>query len=324
MAQAYQFPKNYDRFLEMGQNDLKQKKTKEAIACFQQAYAITPSFSLNFFIASLFAEQGAYREARSFIRDYRSEYLAKFEYMTFYLEILIEEKDFLTANAVINEQMLNCSNESLQPLVNLKRYVKSKELIYQQAEQWDLAKVKAKLLALPEVSVAQQLESFSKAFYLPQSDYLEICQVLLASTRVHSLVKSRLLEKLVVLNSKKTFRFAWIDQKKYSVVPAAIELPQDDPLYLRTATYLKVRLLSHDPILYHDLLEEFKLQFALLWPFPEKRLESAEIWVKAYLLHYSSALLKYHSAEEKREIERAEKFQEQLRLSLADWDPGNN
>lgn len=59
------FPKNYERFIELGQEAVKRDNLIEAVDCFEQAYSIRQDFPLNLVLVNTYLQVGENEQALS-------------------------------------------------------------------------------------------------------------------------------------------------------------------------------------------------------------------------------------------------------------------
>ncbi|OJG75589.1 hypothetical protein RV12_GL001392 [Enterococcus quebecensis] len=311
------FPKNYERFIELGQEAIKKDKLSEAVDYFEQAYAIRQDFPLNLVLVNMYLEVGENEQALSLAAEMKENYFAYLDYMELYIQILIKNHMFIQAHSIINERILMEQSGEMRKLISLKKKVRHVELLYQQYEVVKIKELKEEMNYLNTHNYYEQLTIVKKAGKLPQDEFILMGKKILLDERVHNLVRSWVLEELVNLHVKEEVEFLWRDNKKYTVVPAIVGTPLDCAAYQRILLFLEKELINDDPILLVDIMEEIRLHFALLYPLADKIIENPKLWAITYIISYNHSIAKkYQLDEDQLEIEKIQKLQSKIRFEL--------
>ncbi|MEI5994970.1 hypothetical protein A5880_002558 [Enterococcus sp. 4G2_DIV0659] len=317
MTNKIPFPKNYERFIELGQESVKQENLNEAVAYFEQAYAIKQDFPLNLVLSNMYLDIGANEQALSLASEMKEQYLAYLDYLELYIQILIKNHKFIHAHSIINERILMEQSGEMKKLICLKKKIRHVELMYQQFEVSKIKELKEELHYLNEHTYYDQLAIAKKAGQLPQEEFIEISKPILLDEQVHNLVRSWVLEELARLHVKEEIAFLWRDNQKYSVIPAVVGPPLDSAAYQRILLFLEKELINDDPILLVDIMEEIRLHFALLYPRADEIIEDPRLWAVSYIISYNQSIAqKFQLDDERLAIEKIQKIQSKLRIEL--------
>ncbi|WP_249921842.1 hypothetical protein [Candidatus Enterococcus palustris] len=311
------FPKNYERFIELGQEAVKQNNLIEAVDYYEQAYAIKQDFSLNVVLVNIYLEISENEQALSLASEMKEKYFSYLDYLELYIQILIQNHMFIQAHSIINERILIEQSGEMRKLISLKKKIRHVELMYQQFEVGKIKELKEELDRLNTHNYYEQLAIVKKAGQLPQDEFIAIGKKILLDAQVHNLVRSWILEELVRLHVKEEVDFLWRDNKKYTVVPASVGTPLDSAAYQRILLFLEKELINDDPILLVDVMEEIRLHFALLYPLADEVIENPRLWAVSYIISYNHSIAqKYQLDEDRSEMEKIQKIQSQLRFEL--------
>lgn len=307
------FPKNYERFIALGQEALAAGSFRKAGDFLLQAYEIQPDFPLNFLLLTTFAELGEGETAYVLAQDYLDDYERVPDYLALYIRVLLQTKRFVEAQTLINRKILTSSKQDMKALVILKKEIRRAELLAQQFEHERIAQVKNELEILPERQAHEQLQLIKEAALLPQADFVEIAKELLQQPKLHSLAKSWLLEELQRLEITETIPISW-QGKIRQVIPAELGSPGDSASYQRVLLYLEKELVNSDPILLLNIEEEVILHFAMLYPFADEIITNPTSWAKSYIETYQLEATSLGTNEqEEHDIQTARRLQDQLR-----------
>lgn len=227
------FPKNYERFIELGQEAEKQNHLAEAVEYYEQAYAIRQDFPLNLVLVNMYLALEEHEQALSLASEMKEKYFAYLDYLEIYIQILIQNQMFIQAHSVINERILMEQSDEMRKLVSLKKKIRHVELMYQQFEVGKIRELKEELDDLNKHTYYEQMAIVKKAGRLPQDEFIMIGKKILLDERVHNLVRSWILEELASLHIKEEVEFLWRDNKKYTVIPASVGTPIDSAAYQR-------------------------------------------------------------------------------------------
>nr|WP_207695537.1 hypothetical protein [Enterococcus sp. DIV0212c]MBO1354017.1 hypothetical protein [Enterococcus sp. DIV0212c] len=317
MTNKIPFPKNYERFIELGQEAVKRDNLIEAVDCFEQAYSIRQDFPLNLVLVNTYLQVGENEQALSLASEMKEKYFAYLDYMELYIQVLIKNNMFIQAHSIINERILMEQSGEMRKLISLKKKIRHVELMYQQFEVGKIKELKEELDCLNAHNYYEQLAIVKKAGKLPQDEFIMIGKKILLDDRVHNLVRSWILEELANLHFKEEVEFLWRDNKKYTVIPATVGTPLDSAAYQRILLFLEKELINDDPILLVDIMEEIRLHFALLYPLADEIIENPRLWAVSYIISYNHSIAqKYQVDEDRLEIENIQKLQSKIRFEL--------
>lgn len=316
MTKQIQFPKNYARYIQLGQEALADQRNQTAISYLLKAYHISPEFPLNFLIVSTQFEIGEYQEALLLASDCKEDYCSCPEYANIYIQLLIKNQQFIQAHSTVNQLILQGKSQEMRQLILLKKQISRSELLFRQYEGEKIADWKDDLFRLGDFHYTEQLMKIKQANQLPQEDFLEITKKLLVDKNVHSIVKSWLIEELSRLDVREEIKVLWRGKEIRKVCPAEVGAPYDNAAYQRIILYLEKELINQDPVLLVNLKEEIQLQFALMFPFAEEIIKDPILWAISYIRDYSVGYYQEVDEELEQEIEEIKEIQQSIRFEL--------
>ena len=318
MSNKIPFPKNYERFIQLGKEATNNNEMKKAIDYFFKAYEINPEFSLNVLLANAYLDIGENEQALFLAMDQKQEYLSCLEFTEIFIQILIQNQKFIDAHCVINERILLEQTGELKRLILLKKKVRDMERIYQQSENKKIRLLEDELSELGNHNYYEQLSIVKKAGKLPQEEFVTIGKKILLNQEVHNLVRSWILEEFAKLHIKEPIEFIWRDMKKYQVIPVTLGNSLDCGAYQRILLFLEKELVNRDPVLLLDIMGEVKLHFSLLYPLADKVVLNPNLWAIGYLLTYDSDLIsEYRTENNKKELLVIQEQQIKIRQELS-------
>lgn len=313
MSNRIPFPKNYERFIQLGKEATNSNDLKKAIDYFLKAYEIRPEFSLNVLLANTYLDIGENEQALFLAMDKKEAYLSCIEFTELFIQILIQNQKFIDAHCVINERILLEQTGELKKLILLKKKVRDTERMYKQFETRKIKLLEDELADLDKHSYDEQLSIVKKAGKLPQEEFVAIGKKILLNKQVHNLVRSWILEEFAKLRIKEPIDFIWRDAERYQVIPVRIGNSLDCGAYQRILLFLEKELVNSDRVLLLDVLEEIKDHFSLLYPLADQVILNPNLWAISYLITYDSELTsRYQTEKNREELLAIQKVQEEL------------
>jgi hypothetical protein len=311
------FPRNYERFIELGHKAVQENNLLEALNFFEKAYTIIPDFSLNYFIVTLHLELGHHKRALEVASEMKEQYYSHWDYRELYIQILIKNNKFTQAHSIINEQILSEQEENTNKLSSLRKKFRYVKLMHQQFEPKDNKEVRADLLRLGEYDYCEQFSIVKKVVQLPQEEFIDIGKHILLNNELHNLVRSWVLEEFSSCHYQETLEYLWWDQQKYTIIPATIGNPLDCAAYQRIRLFLEKELLNEDLFLLVEILEELRLHFALLYPMADQVIKNPTLWAISYIIFSKpAAAYKYQLYNQWRELKEIQKIQGELHTDI--------
>ncbi|MDR0921124.1 MAG: hypothetical protein LBM95_01945 [Lactobacillales bacterium] len=313
MGQEIQFPKNFERFIELGQEAINQQNFSKAVDYFSKAYEIAPDFPLNFLLTNTLFDLGEVEEALELAQEFKRDYYLHIDYLVFYIQLLVGNHQFVQAHQILNERILQDNSEEMNKLVRVKKEVRHAELLYRQFEKRKINELKEELLQLTKLPAFEQMAQVKKSIQLPQDDFLEVAKVLLLKPETNIFVKSWLIEELSGMNIREKITFLWLNKGERAMIPAELSQPYESQTYKRMIAMIEKELGNNDPILLINMVEEIRIQFALLYPFADEVIAEPELWALAYLEEYA---VDFESHEDPAIMKEVRKEQRKLRIML--------
>lgn len=312
-----QFPMNRQRYFEMGQAALEAGDLAQAAEYFEACYTLKKDFSLNFLLTTTLLEVGDGEKALHYAQEFERHYLQGNDFFSVYLQCLLSANQFLLAHRLVNEKLLTAVGPAVKKFANYKKIIRQRELVFQQLAQEETAALKEKFLAMKEQDYLEQLELAKLSSQLPQEEFLTACRILFLEEKVHYLVKALLLEELANLHLQQKVEILYRNQNKRTVWLKDLHPIATSELFEKLILILETEIGTIDPILESNLLEEIRLGYALLYPFPEEYIQNPRNWVRAYIANYSPEYLGRQTKEEQQELLALSCVQEELKNDLS-------
>lgn len=276
------FPNNSQRYLELGEEALAAGNQLKALHYFQDSYQLEPSLSLNYLIVNLLLEVGEAKFALQLTNDWHEDYLKNAEYLTVYIQLLLQNHRFLEARKLLKQsKILSEADQKLlvQQLNEIESYVQN----YEKSKIQDILRQLEEIHKLSSVEQVHLIQHMNK---LPFMNYCAAAKKLLFEERLTYLTRTKIVEELVRLGVNETFEMSWFDGETKAFIPAALALPENDRSYLAVKKVLIEKLEHEDPVALAAILEEVRLHFAILYPFASDYVTDAELWGQSYLEDY--------------------------------------
>ncbi|SJZ62688.1 hypothetical protein SAMN02745116_00979 [Pilibacter termitis] len=286
MGIQIEFPKNFERYVDMGQKAMKERNFAQAAEYFLKAYEIEQDFPLNFLIANTLFDIGEYKQALNLAKEFEEDYHSHLEYFSFYIQLLALNRQFIEAHREINTRIYEGEENEMEELVRLKKEVRHNELLFRQFERKKIEELKNEISLLPEKEYFQQMIEVKKMSLLTQEDFLEVARNFLANENVQILVRSWILEMLVVMGVQEEMEFLWVDKSVQKIKPNETTLPYQTKSYQQVFQELDELLGQNDPILMVNLMEEVRIFFAVIFPLSDSIITNPEVWAKSFLVDF--------------------------------------
>ncbi len=314
MGEKIQFPKNYDRFILLGQEALDQENFSLAAENFEKAYQFKQDFSLNFILVTALMELGQYQKARQLAEEQLDEYYKVSDLLIVYITLLIYTQDFIKAHEIVNDQIDHMLEPQVQRWVLMKEQIERAEAHYVTTAKKKINEILAKAGHLKDFLLKDQLIYAGEIHLLPTEEFVLISKKIIKSCNMHSLIKASVLEELAKLKVKEAVDYCWIDQQVYQVFPMELENITEPASYQQLADFIEKKTMDDDPILYQALMTEIRLHFALLYPFADREVKDPKLWALSYLLDYSENFTDSFSTSFDRKAELKKVRQKQRKL----------
>lgn len=278
------FPGNYDYYLRSGQKALEEHRPNDGILQLEAAYQIKQEPIVNWLIATTAFELGDYEKSLSYIVELSDFYMEEENRAELYLQNLLMSKQYLSARKLLWEiqKLGKLDKEKVQSFEDL---IDMQENFYQQTQKSMIRDIKQELAELPHVPAVYQLQLVQRVKELPRADLLEISNLLMINPQVSPLVRNFLFEELAKTGTKDLLPILTIDGNVQMLSPGKIGISASNSLKNDILISLEEILENHDPVLLTSLIEEVKVELALLYPL-FKPYENSQFWVNSYLSEY--------------------------------------
>ncbi|MGM0212994.1 hypothetical protein [Enterococcus sp. AZ109] len=280
------FPGNYDYYLRNGQSALEEHRSKEGMVYLEEAYQIKQEPIVNWMIATTAFELGDYEKSLSYIIELPDFYMEEENRAELYLQNLLMSKQYLTARKLIWElqKQGKLDKEKIQSFDDL---IEMQETFYQQTQRSMINGVKQELAELDQFPNIYQLQLIKKVKELPQTDLMEVANKLMVNPRLSLLVRNFLFEELVKIGVGSKVSILTVDGNIRSLSPEQVGLSTSNQFKNDILSGLEANLENQDPVLLASLLEEVKVELALLYPL-YNHYGNSQFWINSYLSEYLS------------------------------------
>lgn len=277
-ADIINFPKNYRTLIAKGNDYFDAKAWTNALDCYQQAYDLKVTLSLNILMVTTLKRLAKYSEAVALAEEYLDQYLNEGHLRTyFYLVLLVDNHEFIQAQRFVSYLVETKHQEDISKLIQLRsrRYTQHKhEFIQAQIKQ---------SFALVNDTAAQAMAQIQTLKQLPLAAYLKALAIILDNEFIHPLYKTELLSFIAPLKIDQVLTMTWFGSKRQVALSTLPETYQ-------TATFLQAQTalataFDQDPVIGEKAIEELNLQFLLLYPFADDIVSKSTNW--AQVLHES-------------------------------------
>lgn len=311
------FPKNYERFIELAQEAIQEEQPALALDYFKQAYCIQQDFSLNYLLVCSYLDLSQEKQALIVATEMKESYLSTFEYIDFYVQLLLKNHLFIQAHLIVNERILMERTGEMRLLVFMKNTIRQLEQAYKRAIEEQSQLVEDELARLGEFSYGEQVRIINKETFLTQVDFISISKENVIDQRVHPFVRSLLLEELVGLHVNEEIDFLWRNGEICKVIPTKVGTSDESGSYQRLLLFLEKELIYENPILLADLLEEIRLHATLLYPLADQMIDDPILWAISYMSHDERVKHYTLQQEEQEKLANINRLQNKLRLELS-------
>jgi tetratricopeptide (TPR) repeat protein len=277
-ANIINFPKNYQTLIAKGNDYFDAKAWTNALDCYQQAYDLQVSLSLNILMVTTLKRLGKYDQAVALAEEYLDQYLKEGHLRTyFYLVLLVDNHEFIQAQRFVDYLVETTHQQDIEKLIQLRsrRYT-------QQHGDFIATQIKQSF-ALVNDTATQAMGQIQRLKQLPLAAYLEALAIVLDNEFIHPLYKTELLSFIAPLNIDQNLNMTWFKQKRQVTLNTL-------PKTYQTATFLQAQTalaaaFDQDPVIGEKAMEELNLQFLLLYPFADDIVSKSTNW--AQVLHES-------------------------------------
>ncbi|WP_423189502.1 hypothetical protein ACO1PF_00885 [Alkalibacterium sp. f15] len=283
MGEQIEFPKNFNMYMTQVMSCLREGNVEKAIIQMKKAYAIKEEESLNILLVSSLLQMGQYQEALEMANEKSYFYESDEKRLLIYVEILIENNQFLQAEKHIKDSLSSSAikyNDSWSRL---------QEKLDQSKRQQDENKRKAEektvkeLYSLASLNTMEQFAKIEDIYTLPNEKLEEVAPHVFVNPYVHPLVRGTLFSLLAERGIDKKYSYLWFDETE-EINPGDITAIEDNPTVNELTNILNDKLMQN-PSLYQLVKNEIDTLFLMLYPFEEKviKRDTAEDWVNSVI-----------------------------------------
>lgn len=311
-----EFPKEFQRLVRLGKHALDEGELLKATEYFSSAYDLEQDFSVNLLLVSTLLELGEADKAFEYAKEMWHEYFKSIDYLGLYLQILLQKRLFIQATSLIESKRETANTDEQHLLDDYQEQITQTEHAYQQLEY---RKVKEGIKNLQSLSAADyltQMGEIKKIETLPTEVFESLSATFLKDEHLHQLVRSKVLEELVKIQSEQTYDFLWLDEKMYTVVPKNLLFPASAKTYQQVSSLLEEKLVNDNPSLLLDMMNEVRLHFALLFPYADEKIKNPYLWAVSYLVDYAEYNLQADARLDENEWEAIQQLKEQLQEQM--------
>ncbi|KAF1298620.1 hypothetical protein BAU15_10865 [Enterococcus sp. JM4C] len=284
MNQPIEFPKNVKRYVRLGKLALEDEELLKAVEYFTAAYEMKQDFDVNRLLVTSLVDIGEFDLAFEYADEMRMNYFQAVEYLAIYLQLLLHRRRFIEATSMVLTRKKTAEDpDDVTLLSGYLRQIEHTGRAYQHLEPERIKKTLNDLKKLPLINYHQQMATIKNIEILPTDIFEDLAQKLSNNQQLHQLVRSKVLEELVKIESEKSVDFRWLDGEIYPLIPSTLVLPAATRSYQIISREVERALINDNPSLLLTVTSELKLHFALLFPFADKNIKDSHLWAQSYL-----------------------------------------
>lgn len=282
MGDKIEFPLNNEIYFKQAEEYMLKKEYGIALDKIQKVTDENPEVAYLHALILYYLEE--YEEALEKLNEYKDSYLQNEKYALSYVMLLIKNKQFVAAEAIILEHLSieMTTFHSEWQLLEMELHT-SREQYNKEIEQ-KKSQIKYALLNMGYTSPLEQTQVITEAKILDLYELQPLAQGVLLNTQVTPLNQRAFLERLIEKKDTEEYNFYWFGQLK-SLIPATLSRFEDTPIISDIENIL-VRKLEKHPEYIEPLYIEMMNDLLMLYPYVEDVIHDSNYWVNLYLNHY--------------------------------------
>lgn len=286
MADKIEFPLNNEFYFKQAEEYMLNREYSKALEKIQKVNDESPDVYYLHGLILYYLEE--YEEALDKLNEYKDIFLQDEKYALSYVMLLIKNKQFIEAEAIILEHLnteiatFHSEWQLLEMELNSAREQYNKEIEQKKSQ------IKYALLNMSHISPLEQTQIISEANILDLFDLQPIAQEVFSNFNVTPLNQRAFLELLIEKKDDQEYNFYWFQQTK-TLIPKNLSRFEDVPIISDIENILVTKLEKH-PEYIEPLYIEIMNDLLMLYPFMEEIIRDSNYWVNLYLQHYSELL----------------------------------
>ncbi|GCF94489.1 hypothetical protein NRIC_23800 [Enterococcus florum] len=292
-----EFPRNYDFYLSKGREALEAGHLSEGLYFLEEAYLKKQETIVNWLIVSTAFELGEFVKALNYMNEEKAFYLESVERFTLYFQALLVVKQFDLARKVLwdTKQRKLFSEEEQH---GFDYQLELQEQLHQVERQQMIKEIKKRLEDLPNQTAYEQMVQVKEIAAMSLKQKVQLSQKMLTNPSVTPIVRNFLFEELSRSGVNQEIEIIAVDGSRLKLNPVEIGLPEYSVLERSIAEKMKQELADTDPVLLENLLEELRLEMALLYPI-QSAYDDPKGWTASLYSEYLERPLSLHPRIEK-------------------------
>ena len=226
-------------------------------------------------------------EALEVAEKFKDYYINDEKHALFYVLLLIENKIFLEAEAVISKYLPGVDSPFHKEWVMLNIELNNKRESYNQEIEKIKSDIRAALLEIDSYSTFEQASIIKQASMLVLEDLQIIAQNIFNNFNISPHNQRAFLEILIEKKDETEYIFNWFNQPK-RIVPNQLNQFEDMPILDEIQETLNLQL-EKSPHLVEGVFNEIVSDLLLLYPFAEDIIVDVPYWVASYVQQFSES-----------------------------------
>lgn len=281
MGDTIEFPYNSRAYFIKATEYIENEKYEKALEMIEKVYMHESTLEISHLYINILYALKDYEKALEIANDFSESYLNNEEYTISYVKVLIKNRLFIEAEALIQNYSENVHSVYYSIWIHLKEELKLEREQYIKQVEFEKGETKRELLELEMHSPFKQSSIVKKAQQLDLKTLQEIGPIIFSNHYITGIIKRAYLEILVEKNDDKEYLFPWFNQER-KIIPNQFSVFEQDPIYKDVQKNLNEVLLKN-PDLYEPIQNEIVTDLLLLYPFTEEVVTDVEYWVKTYV-----------------------------------------
>lgn len=281
MAEPIEFPLNFVRYMELGQEALAISEFAEAEFNFTKAYNLKADFEANLSLVESLVSQSKFATALAIANEMKTNYVHALPLVKIYVRLLLGNGEFIQARKLLRQ--LHLPKEELKDLV---LEVEQGEQIFKLYQQQDLNDLLKQKTTVSEGNFFQQAEILKSWQKLPLDHYVSLVKEVIEGNLVNHLLKNSLLNDLVELGREATLSLTLLTGEVEIITTDNLPEIDQQKSFQGARQALRQQLPNEDSDLSRQLQEELRLQFSLLYPVADSLVTEPSLWVELFLANY--------------------------------------
>ena len=283
MGGPIEFPKNYHMYMKEAMACLQSHDYEKAVNYLEKAYQLKKDDQLNILLVTAMLQSGYPKQALALAEEKLSYYEAYEKRMLIFVELLIENGQFLRAKRYINDYLkrgLKGYKESWNKL-DEELASRSDEVRNQKKQRED--EVMKELFSLASLTPEEQFAIVDQAEALPTDKLKAVAPSVFTNPYVHALARSSLLSVLIERQDTEEYVYEWFGELK-TIKPNQFVPFEEHPRVLFIIQSVSNQL-EQKPSLMEHVMSEVKLILLIAYPFIDEVIAKGkeQMWIDSII-----------------------------------------